>query len=756
MITTIKQLNSLAIILSHSIFDLDLTQTVFLASTLLAAIGLIVIIYSRNSKSIKSRLFILILILVIGYLISHAFHFLIVHSTNVIILDNSCHSFLLMIIVTVTFFTWNFPEPHRIGIIRSLLIIIPSVVLLGFLWSGYFIQESHAHGSSFTVKYSTAYPVFILWYAFLIALNFYWLIHKHYKEVDLAQRKQILMLFLGLIITNLASFVFGIFLPWYLGFYYLVEISPLSFLAGVILFTTVAVNRYDMFKASMQRIHNFSITKKIILSALVLVPIIILLVQVPLMRFIFQPESNRELYRLFFISVFGGLIVSVIIAFVIVKIISNPINILKNKAHEIEKGNYGIKIEFSSNDEFGELTEAFNNMSATLKNNSSELKNKEERISLLLNAFEESSAAIAIVTEDFRIIEANQQFCQIVKTDRNEVINEYLMDIQFTGELNEYFSMIKNELQLYSKFKGELNYDDKILLIYITPSTTGNKFNLPATPNIGQAGQAGGYLFIEVDITEQKKLEGQLLKSEKLAALGKMAAVLAHEIKTPLTSIKMNTDIIAEELQLNSEERESIAIIQTEINRLNNLVKDVLQFSRQMELDISELNLFDLVETIKHQLNSKLKDKNISLLNNLDKIDLIADKHRLTQVFLNLIDNSVDAININGKIEFKSVIDEEKNSVQILIIDTGSGISDDIKLFEPFYTTKTSGTGLGLSVAQKIIEQHKGKINLVSSKPGETIFEIVLPFQSKDNELKIHNELNKEVKNNFMQKNSYE
>lgn len=719
MITAIKQLSNLTIILTHSIFDLDLTQTIFLTSTLLAAIGLIVIIYSRNRNSIKSRLFILILLLVIGYLISHAFHFLIMHSANVTILDNSCHSFLLMIIVTVTFFTWNFPEPHRIGIFKSLLIIIPSVVLLGLLWSGYFIEESHAHGSSFTVKYSTAYPVFLLWYAFLIALNFYWLISKYYKEGDSAQRKQILMLFLGLIITNLASFVFGIFLPWYLGFYYLVEISPLSFFAGVILFTTVAVNRYDMFRASMQRIHNFSITKKIILSALVLVPIIILLVQVPLMRFIFQPESNRELYRLFSISVFGGLIVSIIIAFVIVKIISNPLKILKNKAHEIENGNYGIKIDFSSNDEFGELTEAFNNMSDTLKNNSFELKTKEDRISLLLNAFEESSTAIAIVAEDFKIIEANQQFCQIVKIERSSVINENLANIQFKGEFNEYFKTITDELKLYSKFRGELNYDDKILLIYVTPSTAGNKFN--------------GYLFIEVDITEQKKLEDQLFKSEKLAALGKMAAVLAHEIKTPLTSIKMNADIIAEDLKLNPDEKENLAIIQTEINRLNNLVKDVLQFSRQMELDISVFNLFDMVETIKHQFQNKLKDKNISLFNNVDKVSLTADMDKLTQVFLNLIDNSIEAINSNGKIELKSSFDKERNHIKISVIDSGNGIKSELKVFEPFFTTKSSGTGLGLAISQRIIEQHRGSIKLVSSESGKTVFEIILPFNGIQN-----------------------
>lgn len=717
------------VILTHSIFDLDLTQTVFLLAALLAAVGLIIIIYSRNRESIKSRLFILILLLVIGYLISHTFHFLIMHSSNVTILDSSCHSFLLMIIVTITFFTWNFPEPRRMGIFRSLLIIVPSVILLGFVWGGYLIEESHAHNKFFEVHYSSAYPLFLLWYAFLVALNSFWLLRKHNAEEDPNQKKQILLLFIGLIITNLASFIFGLFLPWYLGFYYLVEMSPLSFLVGVILFTTVAVNRYDMFRTSMEKIHNFSITKKIILTALVLVPIIILLIQVPLIRFIFQPENNRELYRLFFISVFGGLIVSIIIAFVIVKIISNPLKILKNKAHEIGKGNYGIRIDFSSNDEFGELTEAFNNMSETLENNSSELRKREDRISLLLNAFEESSAAIAIVDENFIIIEFNQQFSEIVGNRIGEISNKNIADVQFSNNLSEYFVMIKNELQLYSKFRGELRFKEKFFLISVTPSSAGNKFN--------------GFLFVEVDITEQKKLEEQLIKSEKLSALGKMAAVLAHEIKTPLTSIKMNVDIISEDLKFNDEEKENLAIIKTEINRLNNLVKDVLQFSRQMELDYSVFNLFELIDNIKSQLLNKLQAKNLSFINNVNNTDLKADKHKLMQVFLNLIDNSIEAVNKNGTIELTSVIDKELDNIKILIIDSGSGVSEGIKIFEPFFTTKSSGTGLGLSVAQKIIEQHQGTIRVVSSEPGKTIFEIILALSRTDNFSKV-NTLKKE------------
>src|SRR3990172_745803 len=592
-------------ILTHTIFELDLIQTIFLLATIVAVFGLIVIIYSRSHESAKSRLFVLILVLVICYLLSHAFHFLIMHSSNITMLDKACHSFLLLIIVTITFFSWNFPVPHKMGLIRSLIIILPSVLLLSLLWTGYFIEEDE---HAIVTVFSPAYPIFLIWYAFLIGLNFIWLVRKYSQEVNGIIKKRILIFLIGLVITNFTSFLFGLFLPWYLGFYYLVEISPLTFLVGLILFTTIAVSKYNMLPSPLGRFNSLSITKKVFLSALILVPIIILLVQVPLIRILFQTNSSKELIHYFLISVFGGLTVSISIAFVIVRIISIPLNKLKNKVHEIEKGNYDIKIGFTSNDEIGELTEAFNNMSETLKNTSSEL-----------------------------------------------------------------------------------------------------------------------------------------IKRERLAALGQMAAVLAHEIKAPLTSIKMNADIIAEFRlsadkaskagQLNEsrerdrDEKENFDIIQTEINRLNYLVKDVLQFSRQMELEYSNVNLYELTESIRHQLTKEFNEKNIAFINKTNKIEFAADAHKLKQVFLNLVDNSVESIDKYGEIEISSSIDERRKNIIISVRDTGNGIKDDKKVFEPFYTTKSSGTGLGLSITQKIVEQHKGSIRLVSSMPGETIFEIALPLK---------------------------
>ncbi|MHB8578853.1 MAG: hypothetical protein ACYDA4_03210, partial [Ignavibacteriaceae bacterium] len=132
-----------------SIMTLDIFQMLFLIVTFLSAVGLILIIYSRSGRDKKSQLFILILILIIGYLISHSVHFLLMASEDVTILDISCHSFLLLIIVSITFFTWNFPRAQKMGIVKSLSILIPSIILFILLWSDKLIHQSHMHGNMF-------------------------------------------------------------------------------------------------------------------------------------------------------------------------------------------------------------------------------------------------------------------------------------------------------------------------------------------------------------------------------------------------------------------------------------------------------------------------------------------------------------------------------------------------------------------------------------------------------------------------------
>ena len=211
---------------------LNIFQIIFLLTTFLGAIGLSVIIYSRNSENITSRLFVLLLLLVAGYIISHSVHFVFGRSGDVTILDMSCHSLLLIILITLTFFTWNFPTPKKMGILRSLSILLPSLALLVLLWSGSLVRESHAHNQRFEAHYTNLYPLLLIWYVFLLVLNIYWLVKKIKKERDPKLKSKSVFFIVGLLITNLISFIFGLFLPWELGFYFLVEISPLTFLVG--------------------------------------------------------------------------------------------------------------------------------------------------------------------------------------------------------------------------------------------------------------------------------------------------------------------------------------------------------------------------------------------------------------------------------------------------------------------------------------------------------------------------------------------
>jgi two-component system sporulation sensor kinase A len=132
------------------------------------------------------------------------------------------------------------------------------------------------------------------------------------------------------------------------------------------------------------------------------------------------------------------------------------------------------------------------------------------------------------------------------------------------------------------------------------------------------------------------------------------------------------------------------------------------------------------VDEIFHQVESESKQKQITFLNNTAVIEFAGDEDKLKQVFLNLIQNSIDAIEKTGTIRTSSQLSDDY--IIIRITDDGCGIEEPNNIFDPIFTTKVSGTGLGLSISQKIIEQHNGTFSLNSSRPGETIFEIKLPM----------------------------
>lgn len=705
-------------------------NTVFLIATIISAVGIIYIIYSRSVEGISRKLYILALLLVIGYLISHFVHFIIMPIGDVTILDQSCHSFLLLIILVLTFFSYYFHSKKDMSLLLKLFLIVPSVLIIVFIWTGDLVEASHAHSERFEAHYSSFYAGYLIWYVILLFLSIYFLTKKAILSKNKLIKRQILIVLIGLIITNLTAFVFGLYLPWILGFYYLVEISPLAFFVGVILTTTIALTRFNLFPAAISRIQTFSLNKKVIFAAVIVVPIVILLVQIPLGRILFNLQTAEQWQHYFIMSLFGGIIVSSAMAFLITRIIANPLNKLIEKTTEIQKGNYGTEVDISSNDELGKLALTFNDMSRTLNKDREEIELKQEKIQMLLNAFEKSNAAICVLDLSGKMIEVNTEFSNIIGADKADLYDKIIFKkIQRIPRLDEL-------LELLNKFNGKEKLEEEIK---INTSEGQKNYLVSISPFIVNTTEPAGYLLIAIDITKIKELETQLAHSEKLAALGKMAAVLTHEIKTPLTSIKMNSEMLADSLKLGEDDRISMNIIQKEINRLNNLVKEVLLFAKQMVLNKVSFDIHDLIDEIIQSLGNKFSDKNFIVINDVRNVNVFADRDKLHQVFLNLILNSYESSGNNGQLTIESNIDNGRISINLN--DNGKGIPEEMrdKIFEPFYTTKSSGTGLGLAVAKKIIELHNGCIELVTTGEEGTIFNIKLELNEKGNGKNISN-----------------
>lgn len=239
------------------------------------------------------------------------------------------------------------------------------------------------------------------------------------------------------------------------------------------------------------------------------------------------------------------------------------------------------------------------------------------------------------------------------------------------------------------------------------------------------------------DLTDLKRMEKELRHADKLAAVGGFAASIAHEIRNPLASISGSIELLEKDLalQLKDDDKKLMDIVIREVDRLNKLIGEFLNYAKPSPPQKTNIDLNKITdETIDMIINSETKMTDIAINNNKGDIPpILADEGQLRQVIWNLIKNAADAINIKGEIHIttrQALIEEGKKGVELLIKDNGCGISEkeSLKIFNPFYTSKEGGNGLGLSVVHSIIEGHGGVITL-SSTPGEgSTFYVTLPL----------------------------
>ena len=229
---------------------------------------------------------------------------------------------------------------------------------------------------------------------------------------------------------------------------------------------------------------------------------------------------------------------------------------------------------------------------------------------------------------------------------------------------------------------------------------------------------------------ELKKSREALARSETLVALGQLSAGIAHEIRTPLTSIKLFIQSLEEELPLDDEQNRGFDIIRGEIDRMEETVRRFLDFARTAEPKFEMVAINKIIADAVSLVKTRIKRRGIILETSEGALPPIsADKKQLTQVFLNLFLNSIEAMPAGGKIVVSVGLNENEESLMITVEDTGCGIeeSEIPYIFDPFFTTKETGTGMGLAIVYNAIEQHSGKIE-VESRAGEgTRFTLSLP-----------------------------
>ena len=236
-----------------------------------------------------------------------------------------------------------------------------------------------------------------------------------------------------------------------------------------------------------------------------------------------------------------------------------------------------------------------------------------------------------------------------------------------------------------------------------------------------EGGSFLGYVFIFRDLTYVRRLKQEVERSRRLAALGRLAAGVAHEIRNPLSSIKGFATYFKERFENNPLDRETAKIMIQEVERLDRVIGQLLEFARPSQLRTKPVWLAGLIQHSLKLIETDARTRGVEvkakIASDLPEIELDAD--RMSQVLLNLYLNSIQAMDEGGTMEVEASRDETKKYTKITISDNGKGIDpkDKERIFDPYFTTKPDGTGLGLAIVHKIMEAHRGDIE-VESRPG--------------------------------------
>ena len=400
------------------------------------------------------------------------------------------------------------------------------------------------------------------------------------------------------------------------------------------------------------------------------------------------------------------ILIAILIGFNLASNLSKPISNLIKSANKISEGDFNAKV--SESDQFEEikiLLSSYNKMITEIENKQNELikkSNDDEEKRIFIEAIL-SLLTIGVLSldKDFNIILFNKTVLKLFKKTKNFNIGNNFLDT--FPEWEKIFYNFKNSNKIMLNFQYDFNFlDDQ------------RNFNIRVIKELNE-NDIEGYVVALDDTTS-------LILAEKHAAWSDIARKIAHEVKNPLTPIKLSAERIEKKFNDNSYSKDEISQLTNTISRqvddIGKLVDEFSSFARMPEAEIKLDNLSQCLKESYQLYNSSRKDINLNLKIIKNDIYFQFDKLQISRCFNNLIKNAIEAVEKipNPIIEIRLNITQ--NIITIEIIDNGVGIDDKMsgKIFEPYFTTKSKGTGLGLSIVKRIIEDHGGKIKIEKNK----------------------------------------
>ncbi|HTR45007.1 MAG TPA: ATP-binding protein [Thermodesulfovibrionales bacterium] len=427
-----------------------------------------------------------------------------------------------------------------------------------------------------------------------------------------------------------------------------------------------------------------------------------------------------------FVLIATGPLIVTISTLVFVRGVSNPLNALLNATRTLKGGDLDYRVE-GLKDEFGEVAESFNEMANSLREQMLRVEESEKRYRML---FERAGDAIFLLDGDekggLRILSANEAAANMHGYTVDELLTMKMSDILSTDPANGSSSLIQRILN-GEWVNAEVTHHKK----------DGTVFPVEMGAGLLDLGNQKYVLAFDRDVSERKTTEESLQRAEQLKVAGSLAAGLTHELKNYLAGIKVSAEVLLDELVLSEDHQTVLRNMVTEIRQMELLMKELLNFARPSVPQLVPVTVNAILDSamafsLKNVCGPSRAMNSVTIIKafgtNLPRT--MADPMKLQQAFMNLLLNAVDALTNGGTLSVKTSYDPADGLIRISIADTGSGIGKDIldKLFEPFFTTKPRGTGLGLPITKRLIEQHGGSISVRSSEVGTT-FEISLPVR---------------------------